>query len=313
METTALRINNPVLLSRRPRRDSISQFDLSVYDLNKETDRRKTFVDNCWDNRNVQSAELALLGFYFIKKPDYVRCKFCNVVLSDFTPNDDTLKEHLTFSPNCPLLRRRETDNKPIDCEQLNEILPPASYDECGARRRKKSKVEEDVEHPEFRLFSSRLNSFETWPVGIKQKPKELAEAGFFYNGQSDYTTCFSCGTTAGKWETDDNPWVEHKKLANGKLCNYLKMNQEKVKTNEKRYEDLMKLILPLEENAKAEDSEKEVDYENACKICLAKKSSIAFLPCKHVAVCGECVFGLDDKCPICRSEIKEKVPLYFA
>lgn len=181
------------LLSESPRShkesyigEALGQIDVSKYNVYKETDRRKSFVDNNWSS-HIQYIELAQLGFYFTKKPDSVKCAFCYLDLSEFEPNDEPLKEHLKFSPNCPLLRRRETYNEPLDFEALDKILPPVSYDECGSRR-KKSRVEDDVAYPDYRLPSIRMKSFETWPVGIKQRPEDLCEAGFFYSGQSDVT-----------------------------------------------------------------------------------------------------------------------------
>lgn len=311
MEKVARRVSSLVPIVRSSK-DSDDQFDLSELSLNREVDRRKTFFDNNWDNQDVSSTKLALLGFYFFQKPDSVRCHFCDIALSDFSPDDDILKEHLKFSPNCPLIRRRDTSNEPIDSEELDRILPAASIDECGSRRRKKSRVEDDVSYPEYRLLSTRLNSFKTWPKSMKQKAKDLSEAGFFYSGNSDHTVCFACGTFVGQWETDDKPWVEHKKFME-RECSYLHLNHEQVKINERKYEELMKSKDPLEENTNDDDSEAEIAHENACKVCLLKRSSIVFLPCKHVAVCGECAFGLDGKCPVCRSEIKEMIPLYYA
>lgn len=317
MEKLQQGLRKTVPFFNKQRRDSTSSLNnLLNYDLKKEIDRRKSFVENDWSCPHVQFGDLAITGLYFVKKPDLVRCYFCSVDLKEFEANDDVIKEHLRFSPNCPLLRRDKTNNVPLDSAELDKILPPASYDECGlgpARRRKKSRVEDDVAFPEYRLYTARMKTFETWPVGIKQKPINLSEAGFFYGGQSDFTMCFSCGVIVGKWEADDNPWVEHKKLAK-RACPYLQLNQERLKENEKKYEEAIK-IKTLEEEKSADDepSAREVDHETVCKVCLERKSSVCFLPCKHVAVCGQCVFGLNNTCPICRCTIEETIPLFYA
>lgn len=209
--------------------------NLSKLNLNKEIDRMKTFTDNSWSNRHAESSELAMLGLYFVQKPDKVKCNFCNVVLSDFVVNYDVFKEHLKSSPNCPLLIRRYTENDPLERDKLDRILPSASYDECGSNK-KESRVEDEIMYPEYGLFVSRLKSFETWPVAIKQKPKNLADAGFFYLGESDVTVCFSCGIFVSEWESEDDPWVEHMKLAE-KECRYLTLNQEQLQNHEKEFE----------------------------------------------------------------------------
>lgn len=287
------------------------EINLSGYQLHKEIDRRRTFVDNDWFNQHVKFEDLALTGLYFHQKPDHVKCFFCSVHLSEFEPNDDIVKEHLKFSPNCRLLRRRQTHNFPLDAEELDRVLPVASIDECGSRR-KKSRVEEEVAYSEYRLASERMKTFELWPLLIEFKPKDLVAAGFFYTGQSDFCVCFSCGGVVGEWEKDDNPWLEHKKFQK-KECSFLKLNQDQLKINEEKQKTILNEKKCCESKAKEEISEKEVDLETCCKICYAQRSSIVFLPCKHVAVCGSCVFAIGEKCPICRTPIEEKFPLFYS
>lgn len=283
--------------------------------LHKELDRRKSFVENDWFNEHVEFGDLALLGFYYFKKPSSVKCFFCHVELNKFELKEDLLKSHLKFSPNCPLLRRRKTNNKPVDSEELDKILPPASYDECGSQR-KKSRVEDDVAFPDYRLSSSRLKSFDLWPKSMNQKPKDLCDAGFFYledfEGELDATICFACGLIVVKWEPDDNPWIEHKKLLT-KECSHLKLNEAQLKLNEKQFKELKSAKYIISQARDSEECEREIDNENVCKICFSRKSSIVFLPCQHVAVCGQCVLGVEQKCPICRTFIKETVRLIYA
>lgn len=40
--------------------------------------------------------------------------------------------------------------------------------------------------HPKYSTTESRNRTFSDWPPALKQRPKELAEAGFFYIGLSD-------------------------------------------------------------------------------------------------------------------------------
>ena len=45
---------------------------------------------------------------------------------------------------------------------------------------------------------------------------------------------------------------------------------------------------------------------EEQCLICLSSDPSRLFLPCKHLAVCDDCLeVGDFNKCPVCRKEIK--------
>ncbi|CAH0730639.1 unnamed protein product, partial [Brenthis ino] len=66
------------------------------------------------------------------------------------------------------------------------------------------------AEYPFFSSKSRRLLSFEDWPLAMRQKPEDLAEAGFFYTGRGDRTKCFHCGGGLKDWEDDDDPWQQH-------------------------------------------------------------------------------------------------------
>jgi baculoviral IAP repeat-containing protein 7/8 len=159
--------------------------------------------------------------------------------------------------------------------------------------------------------LSQRLKSFQTWPKSIPKRPQELSEAGFFYSGSSDLTTCFACGTGVVNWEASDNVWIEHKKHA--EECIFLKLNHETVTLNERAQSKITELpkIEACEQETGSESLSEQ--FESHCKICLERRSSVIFMPCRHVAVCGECVFGLDETCPICRTPIGEKINLFFA
>jgi hypothetical protein len=275
--------------------------DTTLYDLTKEIDRLSSFLDNNWRNEYVNAVDLALVGFYYYQTYDVVMCYFCGVIIKEFEEGDMALGEHKKWSGNCPLLKRRPIYNVPINEEILDQILPPLSYDECGFSMRRPVTGDE-IRHSNFKLLIQRLTSFKTWPVGIKQRPQELSEAGFFYNGQSDVTICFACGLRVGNWEPTDNCWDEHKK---NETCPFVKLNHDSVTQNNKNCDGLMKLPKVGEINT-------EIQYESFCKICMEKKPSIIFMPCRHVAVCGQCAFGIEKDCPICRTTIIEKLNLFY-
>lgn len=83
---------------------------------------------------------------------------------------------------------------------------------------------------------------------------------------------------------------------------------------NKQQYENRSQSKAPVAEKSQSDDEDKiEIDPVMRCKICLDRKSSTILLPCQHVAICGQCVFGIGDKCPICRSNIDKILPLYYA
>ncbi|XP_063622095.1 death-associated inhibitor of apoptosis 1-like [Cydia splendana] len=73
--------------------------------------------------------------------------------------------------------------------------------------------------HPRYNTEADRLRTFKDWPKSMKQKPEELAEAGFYYIGQSDKTKCFYCDGSLKDWEEDDVPWEVHARWLGGWVC----------------------------------------------------------------------------------------------
>lgn len=219
-----------------------------------------------WTVLFINKAELARYGFYYVGPNDMVKCYFCRVEIGLWEPNDNVLSEHLRWSPYCPLLRKRQTNNVPIDASFLDQ-LPEPSYDTCGIRIRENSVAENAYsssdrsssgslssppssltsessmlsngpiaqqhaapalpqqkrpEYPNYAIEAKRLESYEDWPKFMKQKPKELSDAGFFYTGKSDRVKCFSCGGGLKDWEAEDEPWEQHAMWYSN--CEYLKL-----------------------------------------------------------------------------------------
>lgn len=68
----------------------------------------------------------------------------------------------------------------------------------------------EQVQFPQYSQQHVRVQSFRGWPQWSLQQPVKLAEAGFFYTGESDICCCFHCGGVLRKWDPDDDPVHEH-------------------------------------------------------------------------------------------------------
>ena len=104
-------------------RNNLAFVELKNYNLNKENDRLKSFLENGCKIQNIN--ELALLGYYFVQHPDVVKCQFCHVVQIGSEIIDNVISNHLRVSPNCPLLIRRTTLNQAVSESKLERILPP--------------------------------------------------------------------------------------------------------------------------------------------------------------------------------------------
>lgn len=48
------------------------------------------------------------------------------------------------------------------------------------------------------------------------------------------------------------------------------------------------------------------------CKVCMAEKVSIVFLPCGHIVTCAECAPAMRN-CPICRKLVKGTVRAFMS
>lgn len=212
--------------------------------MNEESERLKTFSGFPCDfmDKNM----LAKTGMYYTGMDDKCKCYFCDVEIGRWERHDCPIGEHMRFSQNCPLLRRRHTDNVPLDNDSLNAALPPASYDVCGSNDSLMvppavvtpvdvNNSSDDVppspasstrtyypDHPEYAVISARLRSFADWPRNMKQKPAELSAAGFFYTGVGDRVKCFSCGGGLKDWDDGDQPWEQHALWLS--KCNFLKL-----------------------------------------------------------------------------------------
>lgn len=236
-------------------------FAKHIYRMNdifhREDERLKTF--DHWPLEWLDKSELARTGMFYTGEADKVKCYFCEVEIGRWEEQDAPVAEHMRWSPNCPLLRRRTTNNMPVDVEALDRALPAVSYDICGANDaievRPFAYAEGTInmtarslampgsvntttaggaststttpttyfpEFPEYAIEAARIRSFAEWPRHMKQKPEQLSEAGFFYTGVGDRVKCFSCGGGLKDWAEDDEPWEQHAVWLN--KCRYLNL-----------------------------------------------------------------------------------------
>lgn len=191
--------------------------------------------------------------------------------------------------------------------------------------------------HPEFAVESHRLVSFEDWPKTMKQKPKELAEAGFYYTGRGDRVSCFSCGGGLKDWEEMDIPWEQHTIYYS--KCEYLKLMKgqkfinkiltqkssnpssymevlntdtvagsgKNMKMLEVEMQKCASCLLDVEAQKPAADTDSKM-----CKICYECEYNTVFFPCGHIITCAKCASNVT-KCPYCLQPFAEVMRVYFS
>ncbi|KAK3596602.1 hypothetical protein CHS0354_035879 [Potamilus streckersoni] len=159
---------------------------------------------------------LARAGFYCIGEGTIVRCFFCGTELVNLSPNDDPLLEHIRKLPSCGYLRRNlgprriaeyqaRIRNGHIDSPQTHEVPSRVTSRNPGPWS-----SSDHIRSPQYQAYSVRLASFARWPSDIRQRPEQVADAGFYYTGLQDVVRCFACDGGLKNWDPEDDPWIEH-------------------------------------------------------------------------------------------------------
>jgi len=189
-----------------------------------EKERLESFAG--FPSSTMDVRQLAAAGFWYTKSVDIVRCAFCNVEVGRWEEGDNPIEEHKKWSKNCSFLKHMDVGNIPVDPSNPPPLPPVdhSGYDECGIYNIKKSdncpiipsleklgiQKRYNPAHPSYATLDSRIESYKSWPIGLKLRPQELAEAGFFYTGLGDKTICYQCGGGLKDWAETDEPWREH-------------------------------------------------------------------------------------------------------
>lgn len=161
-------------------------------------------------------------------------------------------------------------------------------------------------EYPQFMSESERIKSYLDWPCALKQKPAQLAEAGFFYTGMNDSVKCFQCGGGLKHWTETDIPWEQHAIWY--ERCLYLKLIKGAKFINK----------MQAHKNFQSEDLQKGYDDDaeqkndnRLCKICYETEFNTTFFPCGHILACEKCASSVT-KCPYCRQCFTSVLRVYF-
>ena len=145
--------------------------------MKEERSRLLTFRDAWSQEVPVTPAQLARAGFFFTGVADRVKCAFCFGALRNWEDGDCAMREHALYFPNCPFVIGEEVGNVPME---TNDSIGTNDVDTPHAPS---AGTSEPVKHPQYRDELARLESYQFWPVQLRQRPKQLAEAGFYYTG----------------------------------------------------------------------------------------------------------------------------------
>ncbi|KAJ8922020.1 hypothetical protein NQ315_008659 [Exocentrus adspersus] len=297
--------------------------------------RLKTF-DN-WPNPQISKTTLAKAGFVYTGQDDIVQCPLCKIEGYRWVSGDNPMEDHREWSPSCPFVRRVEHDHSEGSSRSLDtcglygvEILPNSvpednkiDFKKLGIHRINGALYEDKVS------YESRLATFKNWPRSLKQRPADLAEAGFYYTGVGDHVMCFYCGGGLKDWVESDDPWEQHALWFDSCMFLILKKGAEfieSVKSNKDSNLSLPSLngeIEAKEEEASAAEpssekceelngKESEVLEKTLCKICFKNEVAVVFLPCGHIVACVDCAAALKT-CPVCRKPLEASLRAFLS
>ncbi|KAL3279757.1 hypothetical protein HHI36_017265 [Cryptolaemus montrouzieri] len=315
--------------------------NLSVHTavLLTEKDRLKTFRN--WPNKRIQPQKLAAAGFYYCGKADIVECFVCGIKGHNWEENDKPMEDHMKWNRNCRFVRENTTEHDNTQsrpgrdiCGNLGvEILPNSEPEDNTQPEPNLAKLgiqkAKGPSHPDQIIYETRLASFENWPKSLKQKPAELASAGFYYLGVGDQTLCFYCGGGLKDWVEEDDPWEQHALWF--PKCNYLLLKKtpafvEAVQNEHKELLSCKKEETEVEASCSTNSNTKEplssVSEEKGknseessttlCKICFKNELGVVFLPCGHMVACIDCASALKE-CAVCRKGIQATVRAFLS
>jgi hypothetical protein len=263
--------------------------------------------------------DLAKHGFYWTGSTDNCRCVFCRLEVSGWEEGDRADAEHKRWNPNCVFMNNHSMGNVPIGRE-LHSDHDPSSYSINPFARSEISKYGQikypkstgrqvPVEtlgvipinpprHPNFMSTAKREESFKLWPLGMQQKPNQLAEAGFYYTETGDRVICFQCGGGLKDWTRNDTPWVEHAKWFS--CCPYLLLKKgkdfvdqvhrdQKIEMPVKAFQEAMTPISYAHEHEKMEAAPSNAG-RLLCLVCHERDVETVNLPCGHMVACEACI-----------------------
>ncbi|XP_024139825.1 E3 ubiquitin-protein ligase XIAP isoform X1 [Oryzias melastigma] len=185
----------------------------STTDYSQIKNRLKSFCNSSWSQK-VSPERLALAGFFFTGDSDRVRCFSCQETVENWSQEDAPVDRHKEVSPSCMFLRCthnnsfKSNPHMPLSNGSLNDET--AAYMDYQLRTKA---VVDETPYPRNQNMKSeeaRLKTFSSWPSSAPVRPRDLAQAGFFYLGKDDRVQCFCCGGKLSGWEPGDSPWREH-------------------------------------------------------------------------------------------------------
>ncbi|XP_059622264.1 baculoviral IAP repeat-containing protein 2-like [Phlebotomus argentipes] len=272
--------------------------DSTYQDLNKaiiyrypkywnKSDRLKSFHNWCLDFKRSPE-ELSESGFFYTGENDKVTCFHCGSSLSSLSERECLWKLHCRNSEyKCEFVKAMKGHifvnlTKKLGVEKLEVVdvtpKPTNKMTQC--------------EHPKYWNKDERLKTFQNWSYDFKKSFMELCDAGFFYTGEKDRVSCFTCGTSILNWKENHCVWEKH--IQSYRYCEFVKSIKGQVFIDN--------VISKIE--TKRTSSSIGLLYDKYCKICFIERYNTVFIPCGHILTCYNCASCVK-VCPFCKEKLK--------
>ena len=199
---------------------------------------------------DVSMIRLARAGFYYTGQSSETKCFSCGITYTDWTSGDDPMTVHRRLSPSCDIVRHNRQNISSTKDNQEMERAPTQTsnqYQHSNGYATLEINFEKP-KYPNYAQLQVRISSYQGWPTGLDQTPRNMAMAGFLFDGYQDFTRCFFCGGVLHSWEPGEEPWIEHARWF--PQCAFVKQNkgeayiQEVLKKQKERVSSYGQIVL---------------------------------------------------------------------
>ncbi|CAH1183237.1 unnamed protein product [Phaedon cochleariae] len=273
--------------------------------------RLQSFVG--WSSDLIQTPDiLSQAGFYYEGMGDLVRCFHCDGGLRHWDPHDDPWTEHARWFPNCSFV-------KLVKGQEFVTASATGQGSETHVRpsvKHKRPSKPHDVTESQIQGHLCGPQALAALSAGFSQACVKRAIKEKLQLTGTAFSTADSLVEAALKLP-DEEEEEEGKSGATE--------NDGPVEERDFRQE-VVDIVEEMEKQAGDQASTKaaalllcSLENENRklkearlCKICMDRELGIVFLPCGHLAACGNCVLNLED-CPLCRCAIQATVRAFLS
>jgi hypothetical protein len=251
-----------------------------------------------WNHSFPSKLSLANAGFVYAGKGDHTYTYCCRKSVSNWIPGMIPDEVHAELGNGC-----ETASNISKYRNQTKRYDSRAVWEECESipQQIEMSYPMKGPYDARFNSYKARRLSFQEWPAEEEVEASLLAQAGFFYEGKTDFVRCFYCNGGVMDWIKDDNPFIRHAQMYPD--CLYIRaVKGEQFVTQATKYP---KSVVMFSQND---------DYilpELACNYCVSRQIRIILSPCGHLGGCGICSHKHKD-CPICRRKIMGRFPINY-